>query len=131
MPWYGMGKTSVDSILNIPGRIAWFTMEIPGFLSLVYMMNTLPAEYGITDLPWQNKVLGALFVSSPPSGLHPPGFWVTYFAGHALSLPGRDVPLHPAVHVTHPPPRVGLGSLLPDHQRHPHRQLARCLRAHH
>lgn len=63
LPWYGMGKTSVNSIFNIPGRIAWFTMEIPGFLSLLYMMNTLPAEHGITDLPWQNKVLGALFVS--------------------------------------------------------------------
>lgn len=62
MPWYGMGKTSVNSILNIPGRIAWFTMEIPGFLTLLYMMNTLPAEHGITSLPWQNKVLGALFV---------------------------------------------------------------------
>ncbi|KAJ4405907.1 hypothetical protein N0V82_010238 [Gnomoniopsis sp. IMI 355080] len=56
-----MGKTSVNSIFNIPGRIAWFTMEIPGFLSLLYMMNTLPAEHGITDLPWQNKVLHYLY----------------------------------------------------------------------
>lgn len=63
VPWYGMGKTSVESLFNIPGRIAWFTMEIPGFLTLLYMMNTLPAEHGITELPWQNKLLGALFVS--------------------------------------------------------------------
>ncbi|KAI1328015.1 3-oxo-5-alpha-steroid 4-dehydrogenase [Xylariaceae sp. FL0255] len=60
--WYGMGKTSVESKLNIPGRIAWFTMEIPGFMTLLYIMRTLPAGNGITDLPWQNKVLASLFV---------------------------------------------------------------------
>ncbi|KAI8630937.1 3-oxo-5-alpha-steroid 4-dehydrogenase [Xylariaceae sp. FL1651] len=60
--WYGMGRTSVDSKLNIPGRIAWFTMEAPGFITLLYIMRTLPAEHGITDLPWQNKVLASLFV---------------------------------------------------------------------
>ena len=32
--WYGMGKTSVRSPLNIPGRIAWMTMEAPGFTFL-------------------------------------------------------------------------------------------------
>ena len=60
-----MGKTSVASRLNIPGRIAWFTMECPGFLTLLYIMKTLPAKYGITDLPWQNKVLAGLFVRIP------------------------------------------------------------------
>ncbi|SPO03324.1 related to steroid 5 alpha-reductase [Cephalotrichum gorgonifer] len=60
--WYGMGKTSVASRLNLPGRIAWFTMEAPGFLTLLYIMKTMPQQYGITDLPWQNKVLAGLFV---------------------------------------------------------------------
>ncbi|OAR02489.1 hypothetical protein LLEC1_05566 [Akanthomyces lecanii] len=60
--WYGMGKTSVRSPLNIPGRIAWMTMEAPGFLTLVYIMRTLPQQHGIHDLPWQNRVLGGLFV---------------------------------------------------------------------
>ncbi|KAI1090093.1 3-oxo-5-alpha-steroid 4-dehydrogenase [Rostrohypoxylon terebratum] len=60
--WYGMGKTSVQSKLNIPGRIAWMTMEVPGFTTLLYIMSTLPAQHGITDLPWQNKVLAGLFV---------------------------------------------------------------------
>ncbi|CAK7264265.1 hypothetical protein SEPCBS119000_000900 [Sporothrix epigloea] len=60
--WYGMGKTSVNSRFNIPGRIAWLTMESPGFLTLLYIMNTLTKEQGITDLPWQNKVLAGLFV---------------------------------------------------------------------
>ncbi|OAA69869.1 steroid 5 alpha-reductase [Cordyceps fumosorosea ARSEF 2679] len=61
--WYGMGKTSDrSSRLNIPGRVAWMTMEAPGFLTLLYIMNTLPAQHGIHDLPWQNRVLGGLFV---------------------------------------------------------------------
>ncbi|KAK7978600.1 hypothetical protein PG988_006090 [Apiospora saccharicola] len=60
--WYGMGKTSVQSPLNIPGRIAWMTMEVPGFMTLLYIMNTLPAQHGIDDLPWQNKTLAGLFV---------------------------------------------------------------------
>lgn len=61
-----MGKTSVSSPLNIPGRIAWMTMEIPGFTTLLYIMNTLPQQHGIYDLPWQNRVLGGLFVRSAP-----------------------------------------------------------------
>lgn len=60
--WYGMGKTSVQSRLNMPGRIAWITMECPGFMTLLYIMRTLPVQHGIDDLPWQNKVLAGLFV---------------------------------------------------------------------
>ncbi|KAK5992034.1 hypothetical protein PT974_05430 [Cladobotryum mycophilum] len=60
--WYGMGKTSVSSSLNIPGRTAWMVMECPGFMTLLYIMNTLPQQHGIDDLPWQNKVLAGLFV---------------------------------------------------------------------
>jgi hypothetical protein len=53
-----MGKTSKPNRLNLPGRIAWLTMESPGFLTLLYHMRTLsPAS-----LSWQNKVLAALFV---------------------------------------------------------------------
>ncbi|CRK22622.1 hypothetical protein BN1708_003562 [Verticillium longisporum] len=60
--WYGMGKTSVKSRINLPGRLAWFLMEIPGFSILLYVMRTLPGLSGVTDLPWQNKVLAGLFV---------------------------------------------------------------------
>jgi hypothetical protein len=56
-----MGKTSVRSRFNIPGRIAWITMETPGCATLLYMMSTLPGKHGIVDLPWQNKVLAGLF----------------------------------------------------------------------
>lgn len=64
--WYGMGKTSVTSRLNLPGRIGWLTMEAPGFLTLLYLMKVLPEQHGIDDLPWQNKVLAGLFVSVFP-----------------------------------------------------------------
>ncbi|ODA80557.1 hypothetical protein RJ55_03516 [Drechmeria coniospora] len=60
--WYGMGKTSVASRLNLPGRVAWMTMEAPGALTLLYLMNTMPQQHGVDDLPWQNRVLGGLFV---------------------------------------------------------------------
>lgn len=61
--WYGAGKTSQKSALNIPGKIAWITMEVPGFLTLLYVMNTLPGQVGLASLPWENKAMGALFVS--------------------------------------------------------------------
>jgi len=37
-------------------------MEAPGFLTLLYIMNTLPAEQGLASLPWENKAMGSLFV---------------------------------------------------------------------
>lgn len=72
--WYGMGKTSTPSRLNLPGRMAWLTMEAPGFLTLLYVMRTLPARHGIDDLPWQNRVLAGLFVciTIPSFRLPPP-----------------------------------------------------------
>ncbi|KAK2612033.1 hypothetical protein QQS21_001998 [Conoideocrella luteorostrata] len=62
LSWYGMGKTSVNSRLNLPGRVGWMLMEVPGFMTLLYIMNTLPQMHGIDDLPWQNRVLAGLFV---------------------------------------------------------------------
>jgi 3-oxo-5-alpha-steroid 4-dehydrogenase 1 len=57
-----MGKTSVHSRFNLPGRAGWLVMEAPGFMTLLYHMRTLPAQVGIEELPWQNKVLAGLFV---------------------------------------------------------------------
>ena len=62
--WYPHGKTSIESRLNIPGKIAWITMEVPGFLIVLYIMNTLPAQLGLNELPWENKVMGGMFVST-------------------------------------------------------------------
>ncbi|KAK3297803.1 uncharacterized protein B0H64DRAFT_458353 [Chaetomium fimeti] len=67
IPWYGMGKTSVTSRFNLPGRIGWLTMEAPGFLTLLYHMRTLTPTLsqngGGEGLPWQNKFLATLFVT--------------------------------------------------------------------
>jgi 3-oxo-5-alpha-steroid 4-dehydrogenase 1 len=71
-----MGKTSVPSSrLNIPGRIGWLTMEVPGFLTLLYHLRTLPSQIhpslhnnnpdpdsNYEGLPYQTKILASLFV---------------------------------------------------------------------
>lgn len=106
--WYGMGKTSVHSRINIPGRVAWLLMECPGFTLLLYIMNTLPRQVGITDLPWQNKVLAGLFVRSfsSPNWLSPHGHKLTailkiiHYLYRAVLFPFLQPsisPIHPAV----------------------------------
>lgn len=40
-------------------------MEVPGFLTVLYIINTLPTELGIIDLPWQNEAIARLFVNHP------------------------------------------------------------------
>ncbi|KAH8821239.1 3-oxo-5-alpha-steroid 4-dehydrogenase-like protein [Xylogone sp. PMI_703] len=60
--YYPAGKTSVESRFNIPGRIGWVTMEVPGFITLLYILYTLPEELGIKQLPWQNTLMAYLFV---------------------------------------------------------------------
>ncbi|KAI9848207.1 MAG: hypothetical protein M1837_000881 [Sclerophora amabilis] len=55
------GKNSVESRFNIPGKIAWATMEIPGFIVLLYTMFTLPEKVGLSTLPWPNWVMGTLY----------------------------------------------------------------------
>ncbi|KAG9243347.1 3-oxo-5-alpha-steroid 4-dehydrogenase-like protein [Calycina marina] len=57
---YIMGKTSKDGWFNIPGRIGWITMEVPGTIALLYCMITIP-EDGVNSLPLGNKILGSLF----------------------------------------------------------------------
>lgn len=65
LDWYPQGKTSTESRLNIPGKIAWATMESAGFLTLVYIMYTLPGELGIEELPWGNWAMAGCFVGLP------------------------------------------------------------------
>ncbi|KAF2204252.1 3-oxo-5-alpha-steroid 4-dehydrogenase [Delitschia confertaspora ATCC 74209] len=59
--WYGQGKTSTKSRFNIPGKIAWATMEAPGFLTLLYIMFNLPNDLGIKSLPWGNWTMAGCF----------------------------------------------------------------------
>lgn len=64
--WYPMGKTSMaSSLLNIPGRLAWVTMEVPGMAMLLYCMKAIPHQQGIERLPFANRLLGGMFVRSP------------------------------------------------------------------
>jgi 3-oxo-5-alpha-steroid 4-dehydrogenase 1 len=65
-----MGKTSVVSRFNLPGKLGWFLMEIPAPLTLLYIMYTLPAQVGIWQLPWENKVMAGLYVRYPPKMYH-------------------------------------------------------------
>jgi len=56
-----MGKTSIESRLNLPGKWGWFTMEAPGFLTLLYIMFTLPKELGLESLPTSNWAMAGMF----------------------------------------------------------------------
>ena len=58
-----MGKTSINSRWNIPGKIGWMTMEVPGFLTLLYIMFTLPEINHMEQVPIGNWLMVALFVS--------------------------------------------------------------------
>lgn len=66
-PWYPMGKTSIESKLNIPGKIGWLTMEAPGFITLLYTVYSLPRELGLPGLPWANYTMAGMFVRPPTS----------------------------------------------------------------
>lgn len=62
--FYPMGKSSIDSRFNLPGKIAWVLMEAPGFITLLYIMFTLPKENGIESLPMANWLMACLFASN-------------------------------------------------------------------
>ncbi|PYI06620.1 hypothetical protein BO78DRAFT_368595 [Aspergillus sclerotiicarbonarius CBS 121057] len=58
------GKTSLkSSLFNLPGRWAWFTMEIISPLNLIYLLYSLPRKYSLPPLPLANKLLAALFIT--------------------------------------------------------------------
>lgn len=61
--WYPQGKTSTESRFNINGKVGWATMESVGFVTLLYIMFTLPRELGIDELPWGNWTMAGCFVS--------------------------------------------------------------------
>ena len=84
--YYPQGKTSVDSRFNIPGKWAWFIMEIPGFLIVNYCAQVIPVRIGLSEgLPWANwtmiglytihyiyrAVLSPLYLNPSMSPIHP------------------------------------------------------------
>ncbi|TAQ83201.1 hypothetical protein B7494_g8475, partial [Chlorociboria aeruginascens] len=60
--WYGAGKTSTKDRFNIPGKVGWMSMEIFGPATLIYSMYSVPSTIGLAFLPWENRVMGALYV---------------------------------------------------------------------
>jgi len=125
-PWYGAGKTSTNSRFNIPGKIAWITMETPGLLTLLYVMKTLPAQVGMAQIPWENKVMAGLYVSV--SSLQKNIFfaWSKTWPNvdNPLPLPGNPLPYHCTFYVPNSSPGMAAGSEFPGHQRTFHRILA-------
>ncbi|OGE50311.1 hypothetical protein PENARI_c017G08646 [Penicillium arizonense] len=62
LSWHPAGKTSNNSIFNIPGRIAWCAMEIIGPINLIYnLMLPSPSSPSIGDLPWPNVLVAGLY----------------------------------------------------------------------
>ena len=66
LSYHPAGKTSsTRSLLNIPGRIAWFAMEIVGPINLLFILLTLPQKLDAstdTELPGWNKLAAALYI---------------------------------------------------------------------
>jgi 3-oxo-5-alpha-steroid 4-dehydrogenase 1 len=75
-PWYPMGKTALaSSMFNLPGRLAWVTMEVPGMSSMLYVLWALPQQLGLIKsavpsfklwadaLDSKNLILASLFVT--------------------------------------------------------------------
>ncbi|KAF2223331.1 3-oxo-5-alpha-steroid 4-dehydrogenase-like protein [Elsinoe ampelina] len=60
--YYPAGKSSIDSSLNLPGKVAWAIMETPGMAIVLYSILTIPSELGIKELPWANYTMAALYI---------------------------------------------------------------------
>ncbi|CAI7564921.1 unnamed protein product [Penicillium glandicola] len=86
LSWHPAGKTSSQSIFNIPGRIAWSAMEIVGPINLIYNMVT-PSPYApsFTDLPMSNILLATLYC--------------THYLNRAIISPFFSAPSMSPIHV--------------------------------
>ncbi|KAL4809014.1 hypothetical protein BDV18DRAFT_133720 [Aspergillus unguis] len=62
--WWPAGKTSSKqpTLFNLPGRLAWFLMEIVGPLNLLYILTNLAPKLNMATLPLPNKLVASLYV---------------------------------------------------------------------
>ncbi|KAF4551830.1 3-oxo-5-alpha-steroid 4-dehydrogenase-like protein 2 [Elsinoe fawcettii] len=60
--FYPAGKSSIDSRLNLPGKLAWAIMETPGMAIVLYSILTIPTQLGLKELPWANYTMAALYI---------------------------------------------------------------------
>ena len=81
-----MGKTSITSRLNIPGRLAWLTMEIPGTLSLLYTVFALAPDNDPRNLPLPAQAMALMFA--------------THYAHRAVAAPLLLNPSMAPIHAT-------------------------------
>ncbi|KAF7717380.1 Uncharacterized protein PECH_006682 [Penicillium ucsense] len=83
LSWYPAGKTSLKSSpFNIPGRLAWFAMEIVGPVNLLYnLSHTTPS---LAELPMINKLMVALYC--------------THYANRAIISPFFSAPSMSPIH---------------------------------
>ena len=51
-----------QNFYQVPLQRAWDTMETPGFITLLYLMYSLPKQEGIGSLPTVNWVMASCFV---------------------------------------------------------------------
>ncbi|KAK4867509.1 hypothetical protein LT330_001019 [Penicillium expansum] len=86
LSWHPAGKTSSQSVFNIPGRIAWSVMEIVGPINLIYCMVT-PSPYApsFTDLPMSNILIVTLYC--------------THYFNRAIISPFFSAPSMSPIHV--------------------------------
>lgn len=129
-----MGKTSTPSTFNVPGKIGWATMEAPGFITLLYLMYSLPKQEGLDSLPFTNWTMAGLFVST--SSLSPRHYycmfhdqcWLILWCSQGntlhLSRPHFSVAFE-SVNVTYPHFSLGFGAQFPIDQCHVHWGMAR------
>ncbi|KAK4575207.1 hypothetical protein LTR86_001059 [Recurvomyces mirabilis] len=62
--FYPQGKTSIESKFNLPGKWAWFLMEIPGMTMVLYCMFSIPSTVGFATpqaLPWANWTMAGVY----------------------------------------------------------------------
>lgn len=137
--YYPMGKTSTASTFNIPGKIGWATMEAPGFITLLYLMYSLPKQEGIESLPFTNWTMAGLFVSSSslPWTYQQEAFrdqscsLLLRSQDDSLHLPRPDFPIvSEPVNVAYPHLSLGFGAQFPTDKCHVHWRLAWRIRPH-
>ncbi|KAI5784668.1 3-oxo-5-alpha-steroid 4-dehydrogenase-domain-containing protein [Geopyxis carbonaria] len=62
LDWYPMGKTSLPSVFNLPGKPAWVTMEIISPISLVTTLYTVSSTTSQEKLPPVHLLLTVLYL---------------------------------------------------------------------
>ena len=89
-------------------------MEAPGFITLLYIVFTLPDQLGIRQLPRANWLMALLFVRIK-AFLHDT-FTNVASVDHSLCISSHHLPgLPEPIHGSNPPPRMDCCAGIPDY----------------